>query len=338
MTRLTRAPHAPGTTIGLPDVDYTLTPSEEAAIKEAMNAAWSTETRRAYEREWRAFVMWCERTNRQALPAAPKVVAAYLTERAYVVGKSALTQAKAIIGHMHTVRLGVPSPAKDPGVQFALRGVTKLAARRRPERPKAPLTLREIQKLLRFVDATTLGGRRDAALLLMGFATAMRRSELVAMEVAHCTFDSQGAMLVTIPFSKTDQEGHGQVVAVKHWCAQKLPCPICTLREWAFAANITSGPIFRGVLKGQREARDAALDDGEVSRIVKRYAERAKLDPDRFGGHSLRAGFVTEAFRRGLSEVKIMGHTRHKSLVMLARYRREADPVAHGAADLFDAE
>jgi integrase len=142
----------------------------------------------------------------------------------------------------------------------------------------------------------SLAGKRDRALLLLGFALAARRSELVALDVADLEERPEG-LRVTIRRSKTDQEAAGAVVAV---CRGSIACPVNAVRDWLAAAGINDGAVFRRVGKGGRLLPDR-LRSQSVASIVKTYAARLGLDADAFSGHSLRSGFLTSAAARGAS-------------------------------------
>jgi integrase len=194
---------------------------------------------------------------------------------------------------------------------------------------KMPATAERLLAMIQNAPAT-LAGTRDRALLLLGFAGAFRRSELVALQVADIAFVSEG-MRVTIRRSKTDQEGAGQVIAVPRG---KKSCPAEAVRAWLDAASIKEGPVFRSISKGGRP-RASALTPHSVGLILKRYAVAAGLDPGEFGAHSLRAGFLTSAAAQGASIFKMMDVSRHKSADSLRGYVRDAEAFSdHAGADL----
>jgi len=159
----------------------------------------------------------------------------------------------------------------------------------------------------------------DIALLLLGFAGALRRSELVALDCEDIE-ECETGMRITIRRSKTDQEGAGQTIAIVRG---SIACPVAALKAWREAAGITSGALFRSIRKGGRV--DARLTDQSVSDIVKVHAERVGLDPTLFAGHSLRAGFLTSAAKRGASIFKMMDVSRHRSVDTLRGYVRDAE-------------
>lgn len=316
----------------VPAADLVLPPSAALAVVAALGSAFAKESQRAYEREWKQFVAYCEREARQSLPASAATVAAFLTERCARRSKAVLEQARAAIANAHRIARFVP-PTDDPQVRILLKGLRRQAAQRRRAKGKDPLTYRELEAVLANVDTGTLDGLRDRALILLGVRTAMRRSELVAVrveEIEEVEEDGERGIVITIPRSKTDQEGEGQTVAVVEDGGPF--CAVSALRAWRRAAGIASGPVFRG-FRLDGAIRESALHPGEVARIVKHYAAMAELDAAKFAGHSLRAGHVTEAYRQGVPEAQIMAQTRHTSVGMLARYRREG-LLKRGSANL----
>jgi integrase len=173
---------------------------------------------------------------------------------------------------------------------------------------------------------------RDRAVLLLGFAGAFRRSELVALDVADIEDVPEG-LLITIRRSKTDQEGQGRKVAIPRG---EIACPVAALKAWLEAAGITEGAVFRRVFNKRNQRVSAArLGACNVAAIVKVAARKLGLDPIAFAGHSLRAGFVTSAVKRGANLLKITDVTGHRSLEMLKTYSRDAEAfVGHAGAGL----
>jgi integrase len=166
----------------------------------------------------------------------------------------------------------------------------------------------------------TTAGKRDRALLALGFAGAFRRSELATLTMEDLRHVAEG-LQITIRKSKTDQESSGQTIAVPHGRHIK---PVQALSEWLEAAGITEGPVFRPVARSGR-VRSVALSDQSVGDVVKKYAGLVGLDVEDFGGHSLRAGFVTTAAEDDVSESRIMDVTRHRDSRTVRGYIRRAN-------------
>jgi integrase len=163
----------------------------------------------------------------------------------------------------------------------------------------------------------------------VGFAGAFRRSELAAIDYANLTFTQDG-LVIDLSRSKTDQEAAGRKVGIP-FGKEEATCPVRALRHWLAASGISSGAVFRGANRHGRLSRPGLHEDC-VGWILKRAAHRAGLKPEPLGGHSLRAGCVTQAAMNGISERDIMRQTGHKSAEMLARYMRIGEIFTRNAA------
>jgi integrase len=163
-------------------------------------------------------------------------------------------------------------------------------------------------------------GVRDRALICLGFAGAMRRSELCALEVSDLVEVPDG-LWVTIRRSKTDQTGEGVELPIPR--GSKLR-PVDCVNAWLAVSGITSGPLFRAVAVGGGIGDEALKPDG-AARIIKRYARRVGLDPAIYSGHSLRSGYLTSAAESGASLLRMADQSRHKSLEVLRGYVRRTD-------------
>ena len=291
-------------------------------------ASRSAATMRAYTQGWQHFTAWCDQRQVVALPAAPETVAAYLADLAQNGRKVAtLTRRLAALAQAHQLA-GFPSPTRDERVRTVLKGIKRTIGV--AQRAKSPATT-EVLKLLLDQLPDSLLGVRDRALLLIGFAGAFRRSELVGLDLADIQTDPQG-LLLTVRRSKTDQEGAGVVKAIPYGRNEET-CPVRALALWREQAGLTKGdgPLFRpmdrhGNVKPQR------LTTQSVALVVKRYAAAAGLDPDQFAGHSLRAGLPTSAAQRGVDERNIMRQTNHRSVLMVRRYIRDGERWRNNAA------
>ena len=274
-------------------------------------------TRRAYRSDFDLFRSWCESKGVPALPAAPEVVAAFLAAEATRGTKtSTISRRLAAIRYAHKLA-GHEPPTNAEAVKATLRGIRRTAGST-PAR-KAPATADKVLAMVATA-GTDLKGLRDRALLLLGFAGAFRRSELVALNVEDLEFCDDG-MRVTIRKSKTDQEGLGATIAV---APGSVACPVQAVRTWLETASISSGPIFRPVTrKGTISSR--RLSDRTVADLVKKYAQDVGLKAGDFSGHSLRSGFLTSAATRGASIFKMMDVSRHRSVDTLRGYVRDAE-------------
>jgi site-specific recombinase XerD len=160
----------------------------------------------------------------------------------------------------------------------------------------------------------TLSGKRDKALILIGFAAALRRSELVALTLADVERAPDGIVL-HIRQSKTDQDGQGDQIAVPNGSKLK---PVEALDAWLEAAAITQGPIFRRVMRGGRLGHP--LTPQSVALIVKRWAQATRVDSDSFSGHLPRVAVLAD----GADLFQVMDVTRHREVKTLKAYDRRA--------------
>jgi site-specific recombinase XerD len=274
-------------------------------------------TRRAYRTDFRIFSAWCEQRDLTPLPALPATVAAYL---AYEVGQnlrpSTLGRRLAAIQHAHQ-HAGHEPPTNAEAVKATLRGIRRTLGIA-PVR-KAPATASRAKAMAHAVP-DSLVGIRDRAILLLGFAGAFRRSELVALDVTDIQ-PLDGGLRVTIRRSKVDQEGEGAIIAIARGSTD---CPARALTAWLNAAGIGEGPVFRPINKVGKVS-PTRLTDRSVANIVKAYADRAGLDGRMFSAHSLRSGFLTSAAANGASIFKMMDVSRHKSADTLRGYVQDAE-------------
>lgn len=259
------------------------------------------------------------------MPAEPATVAVYATDLARRLKPSTINRRMAAIAVAHK-RQGHPSPAADPTVQAITSGIRRTLAV--AQREAAPARIGEIRRMVAHLPNSTIG-LRDRALLLTGFASAMRASELVGLNVGDVEPRDEGLVLLKRR-SKTDQEGEGVRVAIPYGTDQET-CPVTALRTWLDLAGVAAGPVLRSVDRHGRVGTNR-LSTRAVSLIVKRSADAAGLDPDRYSAHSLRAGFCTTAAANGASERSIANQTGHRSMEVLRRYVRHATVFTDNAA------
>jgi len=192
---------------------------------------------------------------------------------------------------------------------------------------KAPAVTADIRSMVDATDATLIG-LRDRALILLGFAGAFRRAEIVSLDVGDLGFNRDG-LTVTLRRSKTDQQGQGRKIGIPYGSNPET-CPVRTLQAWLEEGGVTEGPLFRSL--NRHGALQGRLSPVGVARVVKKLAERAGLDPAKYAGHSLRAGHATSAAASGASERSIMNQTGHRSVQMVRRYIREGSLFRENSA------
>jgi integrase len=175
-------------------------------------------------------------------------------------------------------------------------------------------------------------GVRDRAMILLGFAGAFRRSELVGLNIEDCEFGKDG-LTITLRRSKTDQDGEGRKIGIPYGSNPET-CPVRTVQGWMEQATITIGPLFRSITRHGR-LRPGRLSGIDVARVVKKLAVRAGLDAAKYAGHSLRTGHATTAAIAGASERSIMNQTGHRSVQMVRRYIRDGSLFRDNSAGKF---
>lgn len=290
----------------------------EQSVGKYVESSRADNTLLAYGKQWSAFVAWCATKGFSELPAAPETVALYLAACADAeLAVATLAQAKAVITKKHE-ETGHTSPCASPLVKQAWAGIRRRVGV--APNQKQPLDAEQLRAMYAGLPAGILGVR-DRALIGLGFAGGFRRSELVALDAADVTLVARG-LEVLVRRSKTDQEGHGLTKNIARG-SDPTTCTVRALRDWLELASIDDGPVFRpidrhGNVKSQR------LTAHSVARILKRAAAAAGLSTREVSGHSLRAGFVTEAKKHGADDAAIMDQTGHKSLAMVQRYHRRA--------------
>jgi site-specific recombinase XerD len=295
-----------------------LTTAEIQATMDYAEAEKAASTRIAYDSDFKDFAIWCAARGMCPLPASPATVAVYLSHLADIGRKSStIARRCAAIAYRHRCANIDPLPTASEGVRAVLRGIRRTIGTAKVQKAAATATV--VRNMLDCC-GDNLIGIRDRALVTFGLASALRRSELSAL-VVDDLIPAKDGYRVVIRRSKTDQEGEGQEIAVPRGLKLR---PVEAMERWLEAASITSGPVFRAVLVGGR-VQSTALTPECLSRVVKKLAQRAGLDPRTFAGHSLRAGFVTTCVEAGAPLLKVMETTRHKSVQMLQVYSRRVD-------------
>jgi integrase len=306
---------------------------------EFKQAARSPATKRAYASDFRLFAAWCGQAGLGALPATISTIGLYMTELSTGAAKvSTISRKLTAISFRHKEEK-LPSPCSmkaDRELAQVYSGIRK--TRGIKQAGKAPVSLSLIKRMVDTVEGT-LTAARDRALVLIGFAGGLRRSEVAGICLEHLAWHSSGSgITITLPKSKTDQERQGREVEIargsqpENTPASDCTCPIRALEQWLRQANITSGPVFRKVSRGEN-VQKTALNPASVAWILKRALGRAGVrDLDRYGAHSLRAGFATTAFDNGVPEFKIRQQTGHKTSRMLEKYIRSEQKARQEAA------
>ncbi len=302
-----------------------LTVTDLARITAALHAGRAPATRAVYAVAWRAWARWCAGRDLPPVPASPHLVCAYLTERSEAgASMSTLELACAAIGAHHR-DLDLPDPIRDDTVRLVRRGLRRTvgtAARH----PAHALDLTEITTMITAIDPTTLAGARDRALILLGFASALRPGELAALNLADLEPHPAG-LLLHVRRSKTDPEACGQVVAVAPG-RHTATCPLAALDSWLRRRGSAPGPLFTAQ-RNHRIPTNDPISATAAGKIVTRRARAAGLPSPHITGHSLRAGHATTAAAAGVALDRIAAQSRHRHLnVLFEHYIRPMEALA----------
>ena len=343
-----------------------------SGAKDFSEKALSERTRKAYRRAWSDFTDYCEGIGKDPRPARPLAVAAYINNRARArptgrgapqdrsdegLAASTLEQRLAAIKYYHELG-GLASPTDHPQVSRVMQGIRNDSERQEalPRVEAAPLVSSDLKQALEVLPgggpappqsetaayAKWLRGRRDRALLLLGFATALRPRELVSIEKKHVARGVNGkkeGLIVHIPRSKADQAAEGQTVTALKNEADPTYCPVRALSRWRQAASIEEGPLFRGVRRSG-DILPGSISYKTLNRLVKRACREAGLEPEgfseakrrRYSAHSLRAGHVTDASSHGAPDNVLMMQTRHADPKTLRKYDRPAQQLEESSS------
>jgi integrase len=308
-----------------------------------VEAASSANTRKAYAADWKHFSAWCRRQNLSPLPANPQIVGLYIT--ACAVGSdtaSGTVARRAKANSVSTIerrlsaltwnysQRGQKLDRKDRHIATVLAGIRNTHAV--PPRQKEAVLPEDLLGMLETLDRGTLRGLRGRAMLLVGFAGGLRRSEIVGLDVGRDqTEDGRGwieildkGLLVTLRGKTGWREveiGRGSSDAT---------CPVVAIETWIKFARIAKGPLFRRVRGQGKDVGPERLNDKQVARLVKQAAMSSGIRGDlsesergeKFSGHSLRAGLASSA---EVDERYVQKQLGHASADMTRQYQRRRD-------------
>lgn len=279
-------------------------------------------TKRCYERDWKLFDKFCENHDLESFPAAPETVCLYLTDMAETgLSVATIVRRMTSITAIHEAG-GHLTPVKDARVSRVMQGIKREHGA--PPAARKAISWAELRKMLAHCGSLMIG-LRDAAILALGWSSALRRSELVALNIGDLDFVDEG-LIVTVRRSKTDQEGQGAKIGIPR--SHGDVCPVEIVQRWIKRISENplppETPIFMklGVIgRGKWWSKPSGRLSGRcVSKIVKTYAKHAGMPWQQYAAHSLRRGLATEAGARGVPERVISRHTRHRSVKVLRGY------------------
>ena len=273
-------------------------------------------TLRAYQADFKDFSIFCSKNGFNSIPTEPKILSLYLTHLSATSKFSTLKRRIASISVVHKMK-GHYLDTKHPIVMENLHGIRR--AKGTKQLGKKPILINDLKSIINAIDEFNKIEKkklRDKAILLVGFSGGFRRSELVEIDYDDVEFVSEGVKIF-IKRSKTDQSGEGMIKAIPYF-ENKNFCPVVNLKKWIDYSVIKSGKIFN-------------ISDKSVALIIKKYASLSGLDPNKYGGHSLRSGFATSTAESGAEERNIMAMTGHKTTQMVRRYIKDANLFKNNA-------
>ena len=291
---------------------------------------WAPNTQAAYDVGWRDWETWCRLCDRSPLPAEPQAIASFIRFKAETLKWASISQRLAAIRAVHKdakAKLEKTNPDRelytldDPIITDACKEVQRVHGSAKT--PKAAIVTKDLKRIIKGIPADHA---QDIAVLLVGFAGALRRSELVALNVDDLEFSNTG-LTITIRRSKTDKSGKGEPVAILRSGSET--CAVAALEYWLNDITFVErggdgGPIFRT----ERGTRMAAAT---VAKITKHWAQMAGFDPRPLGAHSLRRGCITSMFRGDAKIEEIMRHSRHKTVGIALGYVEAQQALANPA-------
>jgi len=292
----------------------------EKKVEMLCSQSISEATKKAYKTDWKLFMQFCDTVNMPALPSTTDTICLYLAVLSEKSAVATITRKITAISMLHKFH-GYQSPTKDQKIVTLLSGIKR--SKKTAPKKASSINFTIIKKMIAQCDGTIMGVR-DAAILALGWSSAMRRSELCNLKIGDLSFEDRG-LLIDIHRSKTDQEGKGCKIAIPF--GSEI-CPVALTKRWIDRRSSIPLPpneyLFTSLGNRARGRWHwpaiGKLDDRMVSKIVKRYASFAGLDASNFSAHSLRRGMATEAASRGVPERIISRHTRHRSMAVLRGY------------------
>ena len=288
---------------------------ELETVKNLKNSK-ANNTVRAYESDFKDFSLFCVKNGLKYLPTEPKILSLYLTHLSKTSKFSTLKRRIASIKVIHKMK-GHYLDANHPIIMENLLGIKRVNGAY--QKPKKPLLINNLKLIIKVLDEKEKNEKkriRNKSLILLGFSGGFRRSELVNLDYDDLEFVDEG-LKIFIKKSKTDQAGIGSIKAIPYF-SNKEYCPVIKIKDWIRYSNIAEGKIYN-------------ISDKSVSLTIKKYASLAGLDPNLYGGHSLRSGFATSAAEAGAEERNIMAMTGHKTTQMVRRYIQEANLFKNNA-------
>lgn len=330
----TQAPSPPLPAVATPRLPTHLDGLANRA-RDYVEAASSANTRRAYASDWKNFTSWCRRQGFSLMPPDPHTVGLYITALASGTAAAEKKSVSTIERRLSSLtwnyaQRGQPLDRKDRHIATVMAGIRNTHAA--PPRQKEAVLPEDLIAMLETLDRGTLRGLRDRAMLLLGFAGGLRRSEVVGLDVGRDqTEDGRGWVEVLekgVLLRLRGKTGWREVEVGRG--SSDTTCPVVALETWLKLGRIAHGPLFRRVTGKGKAVGAERLNDQEVARLVKRTALAAGVRGDLpegargklFAGHSLRAGLASSA---EVDERYVQKQLGHASAEMTRKYQRRRD-------------
>jgi site-specific recombinase XerD len=328
ITRISTEPQALGSQLA--------TAADNVARYLKLGLEGSDNTVLAYSADLKSFGKYCAERDLCSLPADVATIARYVADLADIPRRLSTIKRHLAAIHKHHQLRGYLSPVHANELALVVDGITRTLGKRQKQAPA--FTVEELKECIRRLDVKTMSGLRDRALLLLGFAGAFRRSELVALNVEHLEF-TERALIVHLPKSKTNQTGDIEDKAV-FYAPNADFCPVRCVRAWVQQLERMNGPLFvslrRGRVKGGARPTQQRLSPLRVNLLVQQHlnydSDRLQIQGRLYSAHSLRVSFITIAVVKGQSNRAIKNQTKQKTDAMIDRYSRLDDIVTYNAA------
>ena len=282
-----------------------------AMMMKLADNATSANTRKLHDKSWHYFTAFLASEGKSIRSESPELLASLFITHLSELGRKPNT----IASYLNGLKAGykhrnIDLDLRHRNLKAIMTGIRRTGA---SAKGKDALTANAVKLMVAQTENV-----RDRAIILLGFATACRRSELSALNVEEISFVAEG-MTIRIRKSKIDQTGEGRIIDVP-LIANREHCAVRAIRDLLSAWNVSEGPLFRSFKRGGY-ASDKRLSGESIRQITKRLAKQAGIESD-IGAHSLRVGHITEAVRNGVSEIVISRQSGHQSIRMLKRYTR----------------
>ncbi|MEI9971067.1 MAG: site-specific integrase [Ignavibacteriota bacterium] len=283
------------------------------------NASLAPRTVSSYASDFRTFQSWGQAAGRSTLPASADTVELYVTDL-IGRGRKIATAERHAFAIQHTHRENKQPNPCGPGLWELLAGARRILCQSPAQ--KAAISLEDLRAMVKAIGQDSPIALRNRALLLFGWASALRRSNLASLQLQHLTFTPKG-ILVRVDREKQDRKGKGRELAVP-FGKRKITCPVRAMERWLeVRGGNQTGPVFCRVMRGHPNGKP--ILGNRIAQIVQECAAAIGKDPAKHGAHSLRAGLATEGLERGINEVALVQQTGHKSLDTLRIYLRSRD-------------